>query len=82
MNTTTKATQSPAMRAAKLRINRIERKLFAAREVEAAASMKTEIARSQGQFAKVRRLERSWFRKSLKTQKFRDLYSEACASII
>jgi len=55
------------------RCARLRRKLASAKRVEAAASAKVESARSQGRISKIRRLERSWFRKSLRTQKFRDL---------
>lgn len=77
MDTTTKTLSSISSHFASLRSERIQRKLATARRVEAAASAKTESARSEGQVYAVRRLERRWFRKSLKTQKFRDL----CAAL-
>jgi len=66
-------TKTISSKFAQLRSERLQRRLAAARRVEAAASAKTESARFDGRIYKVRRLERRWFRKSLKTQKFRDL---------
>lgn len=77
MDTTTKILSSISTHFASLRSERLQLKLASARRVEKIASAKTEAARSEGRVYAVRRLERRWFRKSLKTQKFRDL----CAAL-